>query len=217
MKRQVTTNSATPRATSKKTKKKSTIAPPSTALTLIPGLPQDLIVDKLATWGGFLDLKSLMTLSLASRGLYAAMNNDFWRPIAEDNSFATMSTVKSFAKLKPRARISWIISKRICIHCEAFQMENIRPLRPKQECLQVCRNCVQLPLYAEIKYSVAMSQFKLKRVQLDTIPSRKKWVSGGYNRLYMLRDVLRLVEQVKAQNTPALCRNTNYKSAVTNC
>ncbi|KAF0700867.1 Aste57867_8619 [Aphanomyces stellatus] len=190
--------------TRKKAKTTSIIEPQAAESILIPGLPQDLILDKIASWGGFLNLKDLKTLSMASRALYATMNNEFWRRIAEDEVFAPMYTVKAFAKLKPNARVSRIISKRLCIHCQKIQMRDIQPLRPNHDCLHVCLKCAELPAYAEIKYSVAMAQYKLKRAQLDTIPSRKKAIYRGYNRLFRLCDVLRLVEHAKSQDIEAV-------------
>ncbi|KAF0700868.1 Aste57867_8620 [Aphanomyces stellatus] len=200
MKRPATDVATKTRATRKPKASKPKMQSPTNAdVTLIPGLPQDVVTENILTWGGFLGLKDLKTLSMASRGLYTTMNDAYWRRIAEDKMFEPMYSVKAFAKLKPASRVSRIILKRICNHCHEIQMRDIHPVRPNEECFQVCSRCAELPAYAEIKYTDAIQQFKLKRVHLDTIPSRKKIVYQGYIRLFKLCDVLRLADKVKSQ------------------
>ncbi|KAF0700864.1 Aste57867_8616 [Aphanomyces stellatus] len=166
---------------------------------LIPGLLNDLVMDKIASWRGFLNLKDLVRLSWTSRSFYEAMGQVYWKHVLEtDPKFAPMHRVKAFGKLQPLARLARVLNRRTCVHCEDIQMQDIRPLRPHVDALRVCATCAALPIHTEIKYKVAMRRFGLTRDQLATIPSRKEMVMKGYYRLFKLHDVEALAAKQNA-------------------
>ncbi|KAG9405117.1 hypothetical protein AC1031_004223 [Aphanomyces cochlioides] len=185
-----------------KTKKRRTMdllkRPPTLAnMNFVGPLPQHVFFDTIASWThGFLDLKDLLTLSMVSRSFYYTMNHTYWEGIVQAPKFQSMYKVAAFAKLNPRQRAIRIMTKRMCIHCRQIQQNDIKPLRPRQEAYMVCQRCADLPLFAEIQYTAAINKYELTRDQLMTLPSRKQAVYCGYRRLFKLKDVLDLVEEL---------------------
>ncbi|KAF0738637.1 hypothetical protein Ae201684P_019840 [Aphanomyces euteiches] len=161
-------------------------------------LPQPIFLSTIGSWTfGMLDIRDLLSLSMVSRSFYYTMDHPYWEKIVENPMFDGMKTVGVYVKSLPHQRSVRIMDKRMCRHCRRCQPKNIVPLWPVFEKFKVCWQCAKLPSIAEVQHTEAVHKYGLKRKQLDTIPSRKQTVNRGYQRLYLLQDILKLVEESK--------------------
>ncbi|CAK4615247.1 unnamed protein product [Aphanomyces euteiches] len=151
-------------------------------------LPQPIFLSTIGSWTfGMLDIRDLLSLSMVSRSFYYTMDHPYWEKIVENPMFDGMKTVGVYVKSLPRQRATLpsVPAKKHRASVAGFR--EIQSLPAMRQAAIHCRS----PTHK------AVHKYGLKRKQLDTIPSRKQTVNRGYQRLYLLQDILKLVEESK--------------------
>ncbi|CAK4615252.1 hypothetical protein LEN26_009126 [Aphanomyces euteiches] len=173
--------------------------PPAThELQFMGSLPQDLFF---ATIGsptcGLLAVQDLVALSLVSRSFYNAMDDAYWEKTLAHPTFSSICNGAAYTDLTPRERAVRLVAKRVCKHCRQFRQYEFWPLRPHGRKILVCEECKKLPEFTAIHFSRAVYKYRLKRCQLELLPSWKRSAYRGYTVMFNLKDVLDVVEQIK--------------------
>ncbi|KAG9405114.1 hypothetical protein AC1031_004220 [Aphanomyces cochlioides] len=177
----------------------TTPPPPAThELQFMGSLPQDLFFATIGSPAcGLLEVQDLVALSLISRSFYNTMDSAYWEKTLAHPDLSRICTGVAYTDLTPRERAVRIVAKRVCKHCHQFRQYEFWPLRPYGCKILVCEECKKLPEFTAIQFSRAVWKYRLKRCQLELLPSWKKSAYRGYTVMFSLKDVLDLVEQIK--------------------